>query len=126
MGVTGDFQVIDMRYFTSPEVPWILAPRPPVVEWWYVKAQLVGDPTFRARWLVAKRSPVVKGIAAVAGFDTTGYRSPDWRAFIGDGEPRAIEGLPGTWVGIEFDFTTGEDNEKPGLPDEASQCLDNT
>jgi hypothetical protein len=126
MGVTGNFQVIDMRHFTSPEVPWILAPRPPVVEWWYVKAQLVGDPTFRARWLVAKRSPVIKGIAAVARFDTTGYQSPDWRAFIGDGEPRAIEGVPGTWVGVEFDFTTGEDNEKPGLPEEAARCLDNT
>jgi hypothetical protein len=126
MGVTGDFQVIDMRHFTSPEVPWILAPRPPVVEWWYVKAQLVGDPTFQARWLIAKRSPVIEGIAAVARFDTTGYRSPDWRAFIGDGEPRAREGLPGTWVGIEFDFTTGEDNEKPGLPEEATHCLDNT
>jgi hypothetical protein len=126
MGVTGDFQVIDMRHFTSPEVPWILAPRPPVVEWWYVKSQLVGDPTFRARWLIAKRSAAIKGIAAVARFDTTGYRSPDWRAFIGEGEPRAIEGLPGTWVGFEFDFTTGEDNEKPGLPEEAIHCLDNS
>jgi hypothetical protein len=126
MGVTGDFQVIDMRHFTSPEVPWILAPRPPVVEWWYVKAQLVGDPIFRARWLIAKRSAAIKGTAAVARFDTTGYRSPDWRAFIGEGEPRAIEGLPGTWVGFEFDFTKGEDNEKPGLPEEAIHCLDNT
>jgi hypothetical protein len=126
MGVTGDFQVIDMRHFTSPEVPWIQAPRPPVVEWWYVKAQLVGDPTYRARWLIAKRSAAIKGIAAVARFDTTGYRSPDWRAFIGEGEPRAIEGLPGTWVGFEFDFSTGEDNEKPGLPEDATHCLDNT
>jgi hypothetical protein len=126
IGVTGDFQVIDMRHFTSPEVPWILAPRPPVVEWWYVKAQLVGDPTFRARWLIAKRSAAIKGTAAVARFDTTGYRSPDWRAFIGEGELRAMEGLPGTWVGFEFDFTKGEDNEKPGLPEEAIHCLDNT
>jgi hypothetical protein len=126
MGVAGDFQVIDMRHFTSPEVPWILAPRPPVVEWWYVKAELVGDPTFRARWLIVKRSPAIEGIAAVARFDTTGYQSPDWRAFIGEGEPRAIEGLPGTWVGYDFDFTTGEDNEKPGLPEEATRCLDNT
>jgi hypothetical protein len=126
MGVTGDFQVLDMRYFTSPEVPWIESPRPPFVEWWYVKARLVGDPAFQARWLIAKRSPVIKGIAAVAPFSTTGYQSPDWRAFIGDGEPRAIDGIPGTWVGIEFDFTTGEDNEKPGLPEEAIGCLDDT
>jgi hypothetical protein len=126
MGVTGEFQVIDMRHFTSPTEPWILAPRPPVVEWWYVKAQLVGDPTFRARWLIAKRSSSVKGIAAVARFDTGGYRSPDWRGFLGDGEPHAVDGLPGMWVGGEFDFTKGEDNEKPGLPDEAIHCLDGT
>jgi hypothetical protein len=126
MGITGDFRVSDMRHFTSPEVPWIQAPRPPVVEWWYVKAQLVDDPTFRARWLIAKRSPVTEGIAAVARFDTTGYESPDWRAFLGEGEPHAIEGLPGTWAGFDFDFTTGEDNEKPGLPEEAIHCLDET
>lgn len=28
MGVTGRFEVVEMRYFTGPEVPWILAPRP--------------------------------------------------------------------------------------------------
>jgi hypothetical protein len=126
MGVTGLFQVIEMRHFTSPEVPWIHAPRPPFVEWWYVKAQLVADPAFQARWLVAKRSPVIKGIAAVAPFHTTGYQSPDWRGFIGEGEPRAIDGIPGTWRGIELDFVTGEDNEKPGMPEEAVNCLDST
>lgn len=126
MGVSGQFLVTEMRYFSGPEVPWILQPRPPFVEWWYVKAQLVDDPAFRARWLVARRSPVVKGISAVARFDTQGYRSPDWRAFIGDSPPHAVEGLPGTWVGIEFDFTTGEDGEKPGLPDEVLHCLDGT
>jgi hypothetical protein len=126
MGVSGQLLVTEMRYFTGPEVPWILQPRPPFVEWWYVKAQLVDDPAFRARWLVARRSPVVKGIGAVARFDTQGYRSPDWRAFIGDSPPHTVEGLPGTWVGIEFDFTTGEDGEKPGLPDEVVHCLDGT
>ena len=69
---------------------------------------------------------MVRGIAAVAPFDTTGYQSPDWRGFIGDREPHVVEGLPGTWVGSDFDFTTGEDNEKPGLPDEAIHCLDFT
>lgn len=63
MGVTGRFEVVEMRYFTGPEVPWILAPRPPVVHRWYVKAQLVDDPSFRARWLVEKRSPDVEGCA---------------------------------------------------------------
>jgi hypothetical protein len=69
---------------------------------------------------------VRKGIAAIACFDTTGYRSPDWRAFIGEGPPHTVEGLPGPWVGIEFDFTVGEDGEKPGLPDEVVRCLHGT
>jgi hypothetical protein len=127
MGVTGEFQIDEMRYFTGPEVPWIIEPRPPLVERWYVKAQLVDDPTFRARWLVEKRSPTTEGIAAVAPFDTTGYRSPDWRGFVGEGEPRTIEGLPGSWAGIEYDFVTGEgDGGNPGLPDEVIHCFDDT
>jgi hypothetical protein len=125
-GIAGQFLVTEMRYFIGPEVPWILRPRPPFVEWWYVKAQLVDDPAFRARWLVVRRSAAVKGVTAVARFDTEGYRSPDWRAFIGDSPPHTVEGVPGTWVGMEFDFTVGEDGEKPGLPDEVVHCLDGT
>lgn len=127
MGITGQFRVIEMRYFTGPEVPWILEPRSPFVEWWYVKAQLVENPAFRARWLVARRwEPPRRGIAAVAPFETEGYRSPDWRDFIGDRPPHAVEGLPGMWAGDDFDFTVGEDGETPGLPDEVVHCLDGT
>ena len=127
MGITSLFQIIEMRYFTGPEVPWILAPRSPFVEWWYVKAHLVDDPAFRARWLVSRRwEPPRKGITAVAPFDTEGYQSPDWRGFIGDRPSHAVEGLPGTWVGDDFDFTVGEDGEKPGLPVEVVHCLDGT
>jgi hypothetical protein len=126
MDVSGEFHILDMRYFTGPEVPWILEPRWTLVQRWYVKAELVEDPTFRARWLVERRSPAIAGIAGVAAFATTGYQSPDWRGFLGDGEPRPIAGLPGTWVGFEFDFLTGEDGEKPGLPDEVIRCLDGT
>jgi hypothetical protein len=129
MDTTGLFRVIEMRYFTGPEVPWILAPRSPFVEWWYVKAHLVDNPAFAARWLVARRwEPPRKGIAAVAPFDTEGYKSPDWRGFIGDRPPHAVEGLPGMWVGDDFDFTVGEDPylEHPGLPDEVVHCLDGT
>jgi hypothetical protein len=75
---------------------------------------------------VARRSPVVEGTAAVAPFDTEGCRSPDWRAFLGESQPRVVEGLPGTWVGIEYDFLVGEDGEKLGLPDEVVRCLDGT
>lgn len=126
MGIDGRFVVDEMRHFTSPEVPWIESPRPPFVEWWYVEARLADDPAFRARWLVARRWPSVAGIAAVARYDTAGYVSPDWRAFIGDGVPQRIDGLPGTWVGIEFDFSTGDDGRSPGLPVEAIGCLDGT
>jgi hypothetical protein len=68
------------------------------------------------------------GIAAAARFDTEGYRSPDWRAFIGDRPPHAVEGLPGLWVGQDYDFTVGDDPylEHPGLPDEVVRCLDGT
>lgn len=126
MGVTGEFRVLEMRYFTGPEVPWIVQPRPPYVEWWYVKAHLVDDPEFRARWLVVHRSPVANGVTAIARFDTRGYQSPDWRGFIGEGEPRTIEGLPGTWIGMDYDFLVGEDGETPGLPDEVVGCMDGT
>ena len=129
MRITGRFQVTEMRYFTGPEVPWILAPRSPYVEWWYVKAHLVDDPAFRGRWLVARRwEPPRKGIAAAAPFDTEGYRSPDWRGFIGDSPPHAVQGLPGMWTGDDFDFTVGDDPylEHPGLPHENARCLDGT
>ncbi len=129
MGITGRFQVIEMRYFTGPEVPWILAPRSPYVEWWYVKAHLVDDPAFRARWLVSRRwEPPRQGISAVAPFDTEGYRSPDWRAFIGEGDPHPVDGLPGLWVGMDYDFLVGDDPYlvHPGLPDEVVRCLDGT
>lgn len=69
---------------------------------------------------------MVEGIAAVAPFDTKGYQPPDWRGFIDEGDPHAIENLPGTWVGLDYDFLIGEDGEKPGLPNEVVHCLDGT
>jgi hypothetical protein len=107
-----------MRYFTGPEVPWILYPRPPFVERWYVKASLVDDPSVRARWIVERRDENRRGIVGVAPYETSGYRSPDWRGFVGDGEPRVVPGLPGLWVGINYDFVTGEgDGGNRGLPE---------
>ena len=124
MGVSGLFFVEEMRYFTGPEAPGIIDPRPPVVKRWYVKAYLADKPSFRGRWLIEKRSAAIKGISAVAPFDTRGFKSPDWRGFVGEGPPRAYPGLPGKWIGINFDFVTGEgDTGFPGLPKEIVGCL---
>lgn len=126
MGVEGELAPVEVRQFQGPEVPWILEPRPDHVDWWYVKATLADDPTFAGRWLVARRDADRQGIDAVAPFDSTGYASPDWRAFEGDGVPREVEGLPGTWPGLEYDFVTGDGGGTPGLPDEVVACLDGT
>lgn len=123
MGVEGPWTVTEMRYFTGPEVPWILS-NPNPVERWYVRAALVADPSFRGRWLVEKRSEDVMGVAAVAPWESFGYESPDWTGFVGEGEPQTYIGLPGQWSGIPYDFVTGEgDSGNPGLPDEVVDCL---
>lgn len=126
MGVDGELDVVDERAFTGPEVPWILEPRPDHVDWWYVKATLAGDPAFAGRWLVSRRDADRQGIDAVAPFDSRGYASPDWRAFEGEGAPRPIDGLPGEWPGLEYDFVVGDSGSQPGLPDEVVACLDGT
>jgi hypothetical protein len=127
MGITGLFVISEMRYFTGPELPNIIEPRPPVVQRWYVKATLQTDSSFRGRWIVEKRSADVEGISAVAPFSTHGFKSPDWRAFEGEGTARTYSGLPGKWAGINYDFVTGEgDSGYPGLPTENTSCLKGT
>ena len=80
-----------------------------------------------ARWLLEQRTDLIRGISAVAPYDTTGYESPDWTGFTGDGTPQIVTGLPGTWAGIPYDFVTGEgDSGEPGLPDEVVGCLAGT
>ncbi len=126
MGVTGSWAVAEMRYFTGPEVPWIID-GVPVVQRWYVHAGLVADPAFRARWLIEKWTDETKGISAVAARDTAGYHSPDWTGFAGDGPPTTYLGLPGRWSGTPYDFVTGEgDSGNPGLPEEVMGCLAGT
>jgi hypothetical protein len=124
MGIEGEFVVDDMRYFLGPDVPWIVEPHFDVVRRWYVKASLLDDPDFRGRWLLEYRDEDRRGISAVAPYNTGGYQSPDWRGFAGDGPPRTIPGLPGTWPGIEYDFVTGEgDTGNRGLPAEVEGCM---
>lgn len=126
MGVDGPWNVADMRYFTGPELPFT-EPQFDSVERWYVKAALVDDPTFQARWLIERRTDQIQGISAVARFDSTGYMSPDWTGFVGEGEPVAYIGLPGTWSGVPYDFVSGEgDSGNPGLPPEVVGCMTGT
>ena len=127
MGLTDPLDVVAMRYFVGPDPDWILEPRFEAVEHWYIKASLSTDPTYRGRWLIEKRDEQRLGVSAVAPFDTTGYVSPDWHGFVGEGLPRAIEGLPGLWAGIDYDFVTGEgDSGNPGLSETQSECLIDT
>lgn len=119
--------VDDMRYFVGPDPDWILAPRFEAVEHWYIKATLSSDPTYRGRWLIEKRDEQRLGVSAVAPYDTVGYNSPDWSGFVGEGAPRAIDGLPGLWSGIQYDFVTGEgDSGNPGLDESLAECMATT
>ena len=127
MGVEGPLHVHDFRYFTGPDAPWIIEPRREVVHRWYIKARDEDDRAFRGRWLIEKRTETILGIAAVAPYNTRGYRSPHWTGFFGEGPPREYDGLPGEWSGIPYDFVTGEgDTGQPGLPREVVSCLDGT
>jgi hypothetical protein len=125
-GVRGELVVVDMRFFEGPESPpsdkgYLLN-----VQRWYVKLYAANDLSFQGRFLVEART-FGQGLAAVAPYDTSGYRSPDWIGFqfdSGDPEPKRYEGLPGEWSGIPYDFVEGGAGlEIPGLPDEVVGCL---
>jgi hypothetical protein len=127
MGVSGPWTVADMRYFTGPDVPWIIDPHYDTVQYWYVRASLTDDPKFAGRWLLEQRTDLIRGISAVAPYGTTGYASPNWTGFTGDGKPKIYVGLPGLWPGVAFDFVTGAgDSGQPGLPDQVIGCLSGT
>lgn len=130
MGIGGGFSLQDFRYFEGPESPpsdkgYLL-----VVKRWYYKGHLKSDPGFRGRWLVESRE-FGSGIAAVAPYDTQGFRSPDWVGFEYRErlEPRSFEGIPGEWRGEPFDFVRGAeepDIRVDGLPSEVRGCLAGT
>lgn len=106
--LTGSFLVRDMRYFTGPEKG---------VERWYAKVTLVSKQSFHIRFLVERRE-VGEGIVAVAPFETTGFRSPDWKGFDGEGGAVTIAGVPGRWPGQPTDFVADG-----GLPAAVAGCL---
>jgi hypothetical protein len=128
-GVQGPLVVVDMRYFEGPESPpsdkgYLL-----VVQRWYIKLYAERDPAFQGRFLVEARR-FGRGVAAVAPYDTHGFRSPDWIGFqwdSADPEPKAYPGLPGMWSGIPYDFVKGGAGlEIPGLPEQVVGCLAGT
>jgi hypothetical protein len=117
--------VVEMRYFTGPESPPSDKGYLAVVERWYVKLYTEADLRFQGRFLVESRD-FGDGVAAVAPYDTDGFRSPDWSGFQWeDAEPSAYPGLPGEWSGTRYDFVRGGAGlDIPGLPAEVRGCLD--
>jgi hypothetical protein len=128
-GVKGPLTVVDMRFFEGPESPpsdkgYLL-----VVQRWYVKLFATRDQAFQGRFLVEARR-FGQGLSAVATYDTTGWRSPDWIGFqydSADTEAKAYPGLPGLWSGIPYDFVEGGGGLTiAGLPEQVVGCLDGT
>jgi hypothetical protein len=129
--VRGPLVAVDVRYFFGGESP---PPKEPkgylsFIQRWYVKAYARRDPAFQGRFLVEKRV-FGSGIAAVAPYDSKGFTSPDWRGFQYDStqpEEHPVEGLPGTWSGIEYDFVKGGGGLTfPGLPVTLTGCMQGT
>lgn len=139
MGFSGELEVDDIRYFEGPESPpsdknYLLT-----VERWYVRGRLPSAPSLGGRWIVERRR-FGAGVAAVAPYDSQGFRSGDWVGFQYEtaghaAQPRRYPGLPGKWVGIPYDFVTGESSDEelpgeamtiPGLPAEVAGCLEGT
>jgi hypothetical protein len=46
----------------------------------------------------------------------TGYASPDWVGFVGEGPPRAYPGLPGTWAGHPVRLRDRRGRRRPAGP----------
>jgi hypothetical protein len=121
----GEPTVVEMRYFIGPESPPSDKGYLAVVQRWYVKLYTEDDFRFQGRFLVESRD-FGDGVAAVAPYDTEGFRSPDWSGFQWeDTDPSAYPGLPGEWPGTRYDFVKGGAGlDIPGLPAEVSGCLD--
>jgi len=132
-GQDAPFEVVEMRMFVGPESPPSEGDGAKGylqdIRRWYIKLYAPDDLAFQGRFLVEQRV-FGRGLAAVAPFDTRGFRSPDWRGFqydSTDSGPRTVPGLPGTWTGDEYDFVTGgEGLDLPGLPSAVVGCLDGT
>lgn len=125
----GPYRVVDMRYFVGPESPPSDKGYIAVVERWYIKLYAPEDLSYQGRFIVEKRV-FGRGVAAVAPYDTSGFRSPDWSGFqwdVAEPDPVAYPGLPGAWSGTRYDFVRGGAGlEIQGLPGQVRGCLDGT
>jgi hypothetical protein len=125
----GPYRIVDMRYFVGPESPPSDKGYIAVVERWYIKLYAPDDLSYQGRFIVEKRV-FGRGVAAVAPYDTSGFRSPDWSGFqweVADPDPVVYPGLPGAWSGIRYDFVRGGAGlEIPGMPAQVRGCLDGT
>ena len=123
----GEPVIVEMRYFTGPESPPSDKGYIKTIERWYVKLYTGADLRFQGRFLVESRE-FGDGVAAVAPYDTEGFRSPDWSGFqwnAADPKPHPYAGLPGEWSGIRYDFVIGGAGlHIPGLPVQVTGCLD--
>ncbi len=124
--IPGTPVVVDMRYFSGPESPPSVKGYILTIQRWYVKLYSDTDLSFQGRFLVEARE-FGAGVAAVAPYDTKGFRSPDWSGFQYDAAhpaPRSYPGLPGAWSGIRYDFVRGGAGlQIPGLPAEVIGCM---
>jgi hypothetical protein len=137
-GIDGEFRVLELRYFEGPESPPSTKGYLQVVDRWYVKAELQGDPSFRGRWLIEERA-FGSAVVAAAPFDSEGFETPNWIGFqLEEGVDERLRrfpdlDLPGRWSGRPYDFITGVDLESgdrifrfSGLPPEVAGCLTDT
>lgn len=115
LGVDGPWQLDAMRYFTATDG----------AQRWYVRGAMATDANFRGRFLIEARAEDA-GVVAVAPYESTGFHSPDWTGFTGEGEPQTYLGLPGRWSGTPYDFVSGGASAVPGLPAEVIGCLSDT
>jgi hypothetical protein len=124
--IPGKPVIVDLRYFTGPESPPSDMGYLTTVRRWYVKLFSKRDVAFQGRFLVEARDFGI-GVVAVAPYDTSGFRSPDWSGFqydAGDADTRGYPGLPGVWSGIRYDFVRGGAGlDVPGLPSEVLGCI---
>lgn len=115
LGVEGPWQLDAIRYFTATDG----------VLRWYVRGAMATDANFRGRFVIEARNDDA-GVVAVAPYESSGFQSPDWTGFIGEGEPRTYLGLPGQWTGTSYDYVSGGGSGQPGLPAEVIGCVSDT